>query len=157
MELEKETAPNFKLPNSSGGTTELDELLTSGPIMLVFYPGDFTPTCTKQLCDYRDQWDQFQKLGVQIVGISTDPIDSHKKFISSFKFPFPLLSDPSNQVAKSLKATSKWTLGFLSRSVVIIGKNREILYRYVEPLPLTRRKTQDLIPVIEKLKSENRL
>lgn len=149
-------ATDFTLPDSQGKPTQLSSLWKKGPLLVVFYPGDFTPVCTAQLCDYRDGFSQFSSLNVQIVGISADSVEKHSDFAAKYNFPFPLLSDPSQQVVKALGCTSKWTFGLVNRAVCLISQEGEILWRFVEPLGFTRRKTPELMQKIREALSQPR-
>ena len=150
-------APDFTLESDQGGKVTLSQLCKSGPALLVFYPWDFTPVCTSQLCDYRDSMDRFSTFGLQVVGISSNSTDSHKKFVNRHNFPFLLLSDPGKRVAKRFGCSSKMMLGMVSRAVFIIGKDMSILYRHVELTILGRRKAEELISVLLDLKSDNQI
>ena len=153
----RDKAPDFTLESDQGGKVTLSQLCKSGPVLLVFYPWDFTPVCTSQLCDYRDSMDRFSAFGLQIVGISSNSADSHKKFAHRHNFPFLLLSDPGKRMAKRFGCSSKMMLGMVSRAVFIIGKDMSILYRHVESTILSRRKAEELISVLLDLKSANQI
>lgn len=148
-------APNFVLPDHTGQDVALNEFCREGPVLLVFYPGDFTPVCTKQLCNYRDNLDQFFKFGIRVVGISSNSVEDHKRFAARYQFPFPLLSDQDKTVAKLYKCHSFLMFGAVSRAVFIIDKNQRILYRYVEPTVLTRRSADELVGILRDLKAHN--
>src|SRR5262249_7030977 len=113
-------APNFSLLDSQGRSFEFFDALRQGPAVIAFYPGDFTRVCTKQLCNYRDNWDEFSNLGVQVVGVSKNPVEQHVKFNQQYQFPFPLLSDPDHKVAKAYGCASILLLGGISRATVIV-------------------------------------
>jgi peroxiredoxin Q/BCP len=147
-------APEFKLKDQIGKEWTLGELTQNSAVMLVFYPGDFTPVCTKQLCNYRDSMESFKRFPIRLVGISTDNSESHQKFSKEYHIDFPLLSDPEHKVAKAYGCTSLLMLGGVSRAVVIVNKKRKIVYRHVEPTALTRRKADELLGVIQDLKSK---
>ena len=146
-------APDFTLESDRGGTVMLSQLCRSGPVLLVFYPWDFTPVCTSQLCDYRDSFAQLTQFGVQIVGISGDVLDSHRLFSRKHQLPFPLLSDPGKVVARCFGCASVFMFGMMSRALFIIGRDMTILYRKVEPTVLSRPKSDALIGVLSGLKS----
>ena len=97
-------APEFEL-QSTRGSVRLSEHLAKGAALLVFYPGDGTPVCTKQLCDYRDNLDVFSGLGVQVLAVNPAPLSSHEKFAEAFDLPFPLLSDPESKVCDAYGAS----------------------------------------------------
>ena len=78
-----ERAPEFTLPDETGTDRSLTELLSSGAIILYFYPADFTPGCTRQACKFRDLHTEMQRAGLRVVGISPQGPDSHAKFRAS--------------------------------------------------------------------------
>ena len=138
-------APDFNLLDQNQNRLELKKLLGKGMVLLVFYPGNDTPVCTAQLCDYRDNDAQFQQLGVQILGISIASIESHanRKFAEKYQFPFPLLNDYDSRVTKAYKVMS--IAGFPKRALYLIGQDGKILYKHVESLPIFRRTSEDLL------------
>ncbi len=138
-------APDFTLQAHNGEMITLSEQIQKSPAMLVFYPGDFTPVCTAQLCDYRDNIDLFDQLNVTIFGISKNSVEQHKKFAEQKQFSFLLLTDPKNRVAKAFGCTSKYLLGMVSRAIVVVNMNGEIIYKYVESIPMTRRKADEIV------------
>jgi peroxiredoxin Q/BCP len=89
---EGDTAPDFELPASSGGSIELSNLKGKN-VVLYFYPEDDTSGCTKEACSFRDNLPRFNKLNAVILGVSKDSLDSHKKFIDKYGLNFTLLSD----------------------------------------------------------------
>jgi len=91
-------APDFSLPDDAGGTVKLSSL-RGKRVVLVFYPGDDTPGCTKQLCQFRDDWSEARAKGVQVFGVNPQSAKSHVKFRKKFGFPFPLLVDTGQKVA----------------------------------------------------------
>lgn len=146
-------AMDFILDDHEGNEVSLREACKVAPVMLVFYPGDFTPVCTKQLCNYRDNMSQFAEMGIQIFGISGNGPEEHKKFASEYNFPFLLLSDPGKSVAKKFGCTSLLMFGGVSRAVFIINTDMLILYRYVEPTSLSRRSADELLGILRDLRS----
>jgi peroxiredoxin Q/BCP len=150
-------APDFKLQNENEEWVTLGELVKDAPVMLAFYPGDFTPVCTRQLCGYQNAYDRFVSYGIRVVGISANTPEEHQKFRNAYRFGFNLLSDPGHGVAKAYGITSLFMLGGLSRAVFILGKGGKILYRHVEATSLTHRKADEIIEVLDGLKAEGRL
>ena len=140
-------APQFVLQDDAGDDFSLAEM-TGQKILLVFYPGDNTPVCTKQLCDYRDGVEAFEGLGVEVVGISSDSADSHQKFREKYRLPFTLLTDPGLKVAALYD--SKGVLG-MKRSVFLVDESGLIRYAHVESVSLFRRKREELLEVIANL------
>ena len=142
-----EKAPDFTLASDSGDNYRLSDHLGE-KVLLVFYPGDNTPVCTRQLCDYRDGIESFADLGVSVVGISSDDLESHRKFRSKHDLPFVLLSDPDLEVAGLYD--SKGALG-MKRSVFLVDEKGFVRYAHIESLALFRRKTKELLEVINAL------
>jgi peroxiredoxin Q/BCP len=91
-------APDFTLPDDTGRSVTLSALKGKS-VVLVFYPLDETPGCTKQLCQFRDDWSEARKRGVKVFGVNPGSSESHTKFRRKFKFPFPLLVDRGQKVA----------------------------------------------------------
>ncbi len=145
-------APAFTLQDYTGSFFNFLEIIKVSPVILVFYPGDFTPVCTKQLCDYRDHMQQFHNLGIQLFGISKNDRASHKRFAEEHCFPFPLLTDLDNKVAKKYGCSSLFMLGNISRAIFLVNTKGMILYRYIEPTVVTRRTSSDLIKVVNQLR-----
>lgn len=93
-------APTFSLPDQDGKTHSLKDY-TGKKVLLYFYPKDDTPGCTTEACNFRDGYQEFQDMGLVILGVSADDVKSHKKFAEKFKLPFPLLADESKEVCEA--------------------------------------------------------
>ena len=135
-----EKAPEFTL-DSTTGELRLGALLERGPVLLVFYPGDDTPVCTKQLCDYRDNLEAFAELGIQVVAINAQSLDSHRAFAEKRGLPFPIASDPDRTVCRAYGATG--LLGMTKRALFLVGSDGIIRYQHTD-LPVFRRTAQEL-------------
>ena len=94
-----ELAPDFELPSSTGESVKLSDY-RGQRVLLYFYPKDMTSSCTQQACDFRDRHAEFEGLNTVILGISTDPMKQHDKFIAKYGLPFTLLSDEEHLVAE---------------------------------------------------------
>ena len=140
-------APDFTLP-ATGGTVTLSERLKQRAALLVFYPGDDTPVCTRQLCDYRDNLAVFADLGVDVLALNTQSVASHEKFAKKHALPFPLLADEDGSVCRDYGA--RGLLGMTKRALVLIGKDGRVLWRRTD-LPMFRRSAEELRDVIEGL------
>ena len=92
-------APSFKLKNQDGKIISIADL-KGKPIVLYFYPKDDTPGCTKEACNFRDEFPKFGKMKAEIIGVSIDSVESHKKFAEKYKLPFNLLSDEKKEVVE---------------------------------------------------------
>lgn len=146
-------AQDFSLFDHNGETFHLDEVCKKAPVLLIFYPGDFTAVCTKQLCNYQENLPRFQEYGLQLVGVSKNSREDHLKFASQYTLNFRLLTDPKNHIAKLYECRSKFMLGMVSRAVFIINRDRIALYRYVEPTTLTHRNADELLAVVSDLRN----
>lgn len=122
-------APLFSLKNQAGKNISLKNYRRQKNVLLIFYPGDNTPGCTKQLCDIKNDFSQFTKYDVEIFGINQADKNSHKNFINDYKFPFDLLIDTDRKVSRQYKAL-KFMFGHesIKRSVVLIDKNGRIIF-----------------------------
>ena len=140
-------APPFVLLDDRGREFSLAQR-AGHKVLLVFYPGDNTPVCTRQLCDYRDGVEAFAGLGVEVVGISRDSAESHRRFRDKYDLPFTLLTDPDLAVAE--RYDSKGILG-MKRSVFLVDEEGVIRYLHVESVALFRRRRDELLDVIRSL------
>ena len=118
-------APEFVLQNNRGNDVSLSDLLVKGPLILYFYPADFTPGCTKEACSIRDIHTDIQSVGLKIVGISPQDPETHKRFRSEHNLPFDLLCDPEKVAIKMYDVDGP--LGFGVRRVTyLINQDRII-------------------------------
>ena len=140
-------APDFSLQSDSGDDYRLSEH-AGQRVLLVFYPGDNTPVCTSQLCEYRDGIESFADLGVSVVGISSDDLESHRRFRSKHDLPFVLLSDPDLKVAKQYGC--KGTFG-MKRAVFLVDEQGVVRYAHIEALAVFRRRAKELLEAISAL------
>jgi len=97
---EGDKAPTFKAPTNGGGKVTLSDFKGKN-VILYFYPKDDTPGCTKEACAFRDHFSEFKKQGAVVLGVSTDPVKSHDKFVEKFKLPFTLLADEDKSIVKA--------------------------------------------------------
>jgi thioredoxin-dependent peroxiredoxin len=119
-----ERAPEFTLPDETGTDRSLTELLSSGAIVLYFYPADFTPGCTRQACVLRDLHDEIQRAGLRVVGISPQSPESHTKFRAKYNLQFVLLSDQHKAVIKMYGVNGPLGVGVRRASYLIDGGRR---------------------------------
>jgi thioredoxin-dependent peroxiredoxin len=140
-------APDFTLNDGNGDAWRLTDQ-RGKVVVLLFYPGDETPICTRQMCSVRDRWEDYSATGAEVVGISTDSVESHKNFAANHELPLRLLSDASGEVAKLYGANSLIP-GKVARSVFVIDANGTVRYRDVRPLGLFRPKDDEVIRAIK--------
>jgi peroxiredoxin Q/BCP len=106
MISEGDQAPKFELPDANGNVVKSSDL-KGKKYVVYFYPRDFTPGCTIEADEFSKEYKKFQKLGVEIIGISTDEVESHKKFVDKMGIPYPLLSDTKSEVCKKFGVWGK--------------------------------------------------
>jgi len=92
-------APEFEGPTSDGTKLALKDFVGKKNVVLYFYPKDDTPGCTKEACSFRDNVQPLRQLGAEVVGVSLDSVESHKKFTTKYSLPFPLISDKEKRIA----------------------------------------------------------
>lgn len=118
-------APDFTLLDQDGKPVTLSKALEAGPVILAFYPKAFTPGCTKQNSAFRDRYADVEKKGAQVFGVSTDTVETQRKFKAEYKLPYSLLSDPEGVVAKQYSGTIA-VVGLASRANFVIGQDGRI-------------------------------
>ena len=143
-------APDISLPDSDGKQWRLSDQ-HGKVVVLLFYPGDETPICTRQMCSVRDRWEDYLASGAEVVGISMDSIESHKKFAEHHDLPLRLLSDAAGQ-ASNLYGARSLIPGKVARSVFVIDAQGILRYSDVRPLGLFRPKDDTTIEAIKAAK-----
>lgn len=121
-------APDFTLPSTSG-TFTLSSDASGQPVVLYFYPKDFTRVCTKEACSFRDNFDFFRDLDVKVLGISTDSEEKHLEFKGRHNLPFELLSDTDGRVSKAYKAHIPF-LNLSRRVTYLLNKEHQVAAVY---------------------------
>jgi thioredoxin-dependent peroxiredoxin len=121
-------APEFRLQDQNGKWHQLKDYRGKW-IALYFYPKDQTPGCTTQACEFRDNVFAFREANAQVLGISVDDVESHKRFSEKHSLPFPILADAKKQVVKTYDVMS--FTGFAKRETLIIDPQGVIVKRYV--------------------------
>lgn len=118
-------APEFTLPDQNGHDISLTDLLKDGPAILFFYPADFTPTCTREVCSIRDIHKEISRAGITVVGISPQSPESHQRFREKHNLPYSLLADEKKDVIKMFGVNGP--LGFwVQRVTFLVDQNRTI-------------------------------
>lgn len=118
-------APEFILPDDAGNEVSLTDLLKDGPLILYFYPADFTPGCTKEACSIRDIHDDLVKVGLTVVGVSPQDAESHTRFREQHELPFILLSDTDKTVVKMFDVDGPFGVG-VRRVTYLIAQDKKI-------------------------------
>jgi len=141
-----EPAPDFSLTDGDGKQWRLSDH-RGKVVVLLFYPGDETPICTRQMCSVRDRWDDYVATGAEVVGISTDSVESHRKFAEHHKLPLRLLSDEDGAASKLYGARSLIP-GKVARSVFVIDASGIVRHSDIRPLGLFKPKDDETIAAI---------
>jgi peroxiredoxin Q/BCP len=140
-------APEFTLKDSSGNDWTLS-YHRGKVVVLMFYPGDDTPVCTKEMCSVRDHWSDYQATGAEVVGISTDSVDSHGKFSEKYDLPLRLLSDENGDV-RDLYGANSLLPGRTARAEFVIDPEGKVAYQKVRPIGLFRPSDEDVLAAIK--------
>jgi len=127
-------APDFELEGTGSHTYRLGDYHGRG-VILAFYPGDFTPTCTRQFCSYRDDGDRIEGLGIPMLGISPQSVDSHERFTKQHGLTVPLLSDPDKRTARSYGVIGP--MGLVRRSIFLVDGDGVLRHSHVALFGLT--------------------
>lgn len=140
-----EKAPDFSLVADNGKPFKLSSKIRNR-VLLVFYPGDGTPICTKQMVSYRKAVSDFSDLDVEIIGISANSPDVNKEFKKDNDLPFTLLADNDGKVAKQYESIGWFGI---KRSVFLLDKSLKVKYKHIEPVSIYNRSAEELISVIK--------
>ena len=136
-------APDFTLTSSTGQKVSLSEFSGKKSVVLFFYPKDGTPGCTAEACSFRDSYDVFAEAGAEVVGVSSDSVESHVEFAGKHKLPMTLLSDAGGAIRKLYGVKS--TLGLLDgRMTFVIDKQGIVRHVFRSQLRATKHVSEAL-------------
>src|SRR5689334_18103011 len=141
-----ETAPDFTLKDGDGNEWTLSDQ-RGKTVVLLFYPGDNTPVCTAQMCSVRDHWSEYQATGAEVVGISTDSVESHKGFAEKNQLPLRLLSDADRKVSEMYDMKS-WLPGRFGGGVGVIEKGGEGALQKAQAISFFKPADEDVLAAI---------
>jgi peroxiredoxin Q/BCP len=141
-------APDFELPGT-GGTFKLADH-RGERVVLLFYPGDNHPVCTKQFCSYAARPDDMRDLPATVVGISSQGVESHQEFRSKHGIPVPLLADEDKSVAKAFGVTAP-VVGTTRRAVIVVDAEGVVRHRHVHRLGLDFQSVDEIRAVLDEL------
>lgn len=119
-------APDFEGADHTGVTRRLSELLETKSVVLVFYPADFTPGCTKQLCNVRDDWSEFERRNALVLGVNPAGRERHADFAKEYGFPFPVISDPTARIAAAYGSRDAGRPENPTRTVYVIARDGRV-------------------------------
>jgi len=131
-------AIGFKLPQKPKDEVDVGQYIGKQPVVLLFFPFAFSSVCTAEMCHYRDNWQQYGKLGAQVFGISIDSPFVTDKFRQAENIPFPILSDFNKEVSKKYGVLHDELMGLKGvskRSAFVIGKDGKVKYAWISENP----------------------
>ena len=128
--------PNFSAKDHDGNDFDSSSIIGKKPVVIYFYPKDNTPGCTAQACSFRDQYEDFKDLGAEVIGISSDSIASHEKFIHKYKLPFILLSDSDKKI-RNLFGVKPDLFGLLPGRVTYVADKNGIIQLVFDSIAAT--------------------
>jgi peroxiredoxin Q/BCP len=127
---EGDPAPHFSGVDQNGNHFESKDYIGKQPLIVYFYPKDFTPGCTQEACQFRDQYEDFKELGAEVIGISADSEKSHQRFSKKHNLPFRLISDADKKLQKKF-GVKKSVFGLLpGRETFVIDKQGKIILKF---------------------------
>ncbi|PKG43934.1 peroxiredoxin [Psychroflexus sp. MES1-P1E] len=131
MSIEKgDSIPSFQLNDQNGIVFNSDDVIGKKPVVIYFYPKNFTPGCTKEACSFRDSYEDFKEIGAEVVGISGDSEKSHAKFTAKYNLPFILLADSTGKVRKKF-GIKKSLLGLVpGRETFVIDAQGKLIFKF---------------------------
>jgi peroxiredoxin Q/BCP len=145
-----DSAPDFELSSSTGETVRLSDFRGKSEVVLFFYPKDDSPACTVEACTFRDSYEAFREAGAEVIGVSSDPADSHRRFAERFRLPFVLLSDADGTLRSRYGVPR--TLGLIPGRVTYLidrdGIVRHIFSSQLRP----RRHVAEALEVLNRLR-----
>jgi peroxiredoxin Q/BCP len=121
----EQKAPEFTLPNQDGRDISLTGLLKDGPVIIYFYPADFTPGCTREACSIRDLHQEISRAGLTVAGVSPQSPESHRRFREKYNLPFTLLSDETREVIRMFGVNGLFGV-WVQRVTYLIDQDRVI-------------------------------
>ena len=132
-----EHLPDITLKNQNGENVRLHDFEAT-PLVIYFYPKDETPGCTKEACEFRDDYSEFEALGAKVFGISADSVKSHQRFAAKHRLNFQLLSDP-NRIAEKAFDVPRSLFGLLpGRVTFVFDSDRKLIYKFDSALRVDR-------------------
>jgi peroxiredoxin Q/BCP len=144
-------APDFELPATGGRTVRLADFRGRW-LVLAFYPGDFTPVCTRQFCSYRDAADRLDELDAEVLGVSPQTLDSHERFRAKHGLTVPLLADPKREMIRAYGVLGP--RGVVRRSIFIVDPEGVVRYRQVALLGLRYQDVEGLRKSLERARAQ---
>ena len=147
-----DSAPEFSLPSQSGEIVKMEEILGKKEIVLYFYPKDNTPGCTTEARAFSDSYDIFREMGAEVIGISSDSVDSHRDFSAKCNLPFTLLSDSGGAVRKLYGVPA--SLGLLPGRVTYIIDRKGVVRHIFSSQLNPKKHVQEAVRILKSMRDE---
>lgn len=124
--------PEFELIDEEGNYFDSREIVGQQILVIYFYPKNFTPGCTKEACHFRNNYEEFEEAGAEVIGISSDSVESHRRFVKKYDLPYKLLSDPTETIRKKFGVKSDILgLGLVpGRETFVIDKKGAVRFKF---------------------------
>jgi peroxiredoxin Q/BCP len=145
-------APDFKLPSQMGDNVALSEYFGKKNVVLYFYPKDETKGCTREACEFRDRYDVFTNLGAEVLGVSSDTLESHKSFATHYGLPFLLLSDEKGKVRKLYGVPS--SMGIIPGRVTYIIDKKGVVRHIFNSQFKPEKHIEEALKILRELEKE---
>jgi peroxiredoxin Q/BCP len=145
-------APDFTLPSQLGDNVTLSEYFGKKNIVLYFYPKDESPGCTREACTFRDSYEELTSLGAEVIGVSSQSVESHKSFATHYGLPFILLSDSENKVRQLYGVPS--TMGIVPGRVTYIIDKKGIVRHIFSSQSQAEKHVEEAIKTLRELEKE---
>ena len=149
--LVSDPAPPFELEGTAGHSYSLEDF-RGQRLILAFYPGDFTPVCTRQFCSYRDAADRLDELDAEVLGVSPQTLESHERFRAKHGLTVPLLADPEREMIRAYGVLGPG--GMVRRSIFIVDPQGIVRYRHVALLGLRYQDVDELRQSLQRARAE---
>lgn len=143
--------PDFTLPDQHGKTVSLRDLLVSGCLVLYFYPKDDTPGCTAEACAFRDEHQELAEAGACVVGVSSDDVESHRRFAEKHRLPFRLLSDRGGELRRQFGVPK--TLGLIEGRVTYVIDSQGLVRHIFNSQLRTRKHVEEALRLVRALRT----
>jgi peroxiredoxin Q/BCP len=145
-------APDFTLPSQLGDNVTLSEYFGKKNIVLYFYPKDESPGCTREACTFRDSYEELTSLGAEVIGVSSQSVESHKSFATHHGLPFILLSDAGNKVRQLYGVPS--TMGIIPGRVTYIIDKKGVVRHVFSSQTQAEKHVEEAIETLKELEKE---
>jgi thioredoxin-dependent peroxiredoxin len=147
------TVPQFALPDQNGKLFDITTVLGKKNLVIYFYPKDDSPGCTKEACTFRDQYEVFREADAEIIGISSDDVESHRQFAEKYHLTYTLLSDKDGNVRKLFGVPSD-LFGILPGRVTYVINKQGVVTHTFDPQFQTEKHSEGALAALKKIRNQ---